>query len=179
MGNLHRDVRIACPLASAETHVRAYVEHAQLSAAHSADSASAQFDMRLSSAALVQLGISPDDRGVHVSMRPIRDNSFALSRYRVRWAPVRLGPHTLFFGELAMQRSSIEPGSFALSLDGRFESPHDGALLETEHGSPEKIAQATAAALLGQIESFVLVEEDAERTRGAVHSNGISHGYAS
>lgn len=178
MGDLHYDVRIACPPAAAASHVRSYIEHAQLAADHSLDGESAQFNMRLGKPALVALGMQADDRGVHVAMRPIRDGDPAISRYRVRWSPERRGPHTLFFGELAVEGTEDESDAFGLRLDGRFEIPHDCAPLRTEHGSPERIARATASALLEQIRSFVLLEEDTARTRGAAHTNGVSHGYA-
>lgn len=176
MGDLLTAIRVACPLASAERHVRAYlVEHAT---ERSAESGSAQFNLRLGAETLLGLGLSAEDRGVHVVLRRIRDDSAPLPSYKVRWTPERSGTHTLFFGELALEDGVRAATEFGLRLSGRFEPAPGTREHAEEPGYGTRLADATAAELLAQIEAFVLIAVEAERSRGGRRTNGVSHGAA-
>ncbi|GAC1550728.1 MAG: hypothetical protein NVS3B16_25350 [Vulcanimicrobiaceae bacterium] len=169
MGDLHQNVRIACPYASAAMHVSEYLER------NGPNSVSAQFNMRLEQAALVALDLQPGDRGVRVAIRalPIDDGQ---PRYRIRWMPEREGPHTLFLGELALERLDTErDDAFALRIDGRYELPRTRVPSDSD-ASVARIAAATAAAVLTHIDTFVTRAANDARTR-VRHTNGVSHGH--
>ncbi len=98
MGQLNHSVRLSCLAAAAESHLRTYVT--QHATERGADSDSAQFNLRLPADALAALGLATTDRGVHVSLRLVRDGEPTPVRYRVRWTPERPGAHAMFYGEL-------------------------------------------------------------------------------
>ncbi len=174
MGDLHTAVRVACPLASAEIHVRAYlVKHAT---ERGAESESAQFNLRLGAETLLGLGLAAEDRGVHVVLRLIRDRDTTLPHYKVRWTPERKGTHTLFFGELALEDGAHAGTEFGMRIDGRYEATAIKGAHANDPAYAERLATATASELLAQIETFVLIEVEAERTRGGRRTNGVSHG---
>lgn len=176
MGDLHTGVRVACPAASAEFHVRAYiVQHAS---ERGAESESAQFNLRLSSEALAGLGLAREDRGVHVVLRLIREHDGPYAHYKVRWTPERAGTQTLFFGELTLEADERGGETFSLRIDGRFESPRSEHV-DAASDLSEKLANAIATELLRQIETFVLIAVESERSRGGRRTNGVVHeGYA-
>lgn len=170
MGDLHESVRVACPFASAEVHFDAYLE------GYGPDASGAHFNMRLEPRVLSALGLSGEDRGVNVAIRSLPSGTNDESRYRIRWMPEKSGPHTLFLGEIALERSAEpEDDSFALRLDGRYEIPRDAPPRDLEGVYAKRVALATAAALLGSIETFVARAAASERTR--VSTNGVTHGY--
>jgi len=105
----------------------------------------------------------------------LHDSATPRSRYRIRWSPECTGPHTLFFGELALERLTDQE-TFSLRLDGRYEVPSDGVPGGASSAFSQRIALATAAALLAQIDAFVMHSAETERARRP-HTNGVAHGY--
>ncbi len=170
MGDIHESVRVACPFVAAATYLSEYLKR------HGSDRDSAHFNMRLEPAALQALELAPGDRGVRVAIRALRTADAPDVRYRIRWLPERVGPHTLFLGALALDRLQTDHDAFALRLDGRFELPRDASPHALPDLFAQRIAAATAAALLGRIDAFVTDAADTARTRGQ-HTNGVAHGY--
>ncbi|GAC1312731.1 MAG: hypothetical protein NVS2B3_04260 [Vulcanimicrobiaceae bacterium] len=170
MSDLHESVRVRCPFASAGAHVAAYLDR------FAGEAGGAHFNLRLAPEVLEALGLSDGDTGVNVTTRSLDTGSSPIARYRIRWTPERAAPHTLFFGELAVERSAEPAGdSFALRLEGRYEMPREAPPRDTEGIYAKRVARATAVALLERIDTFVTAAAARERTRGS--SNGTTHGY--